>query len=148
MAFLIMHGMVLRFPLLTEQSADSVRFRPQVSFQVGHRLHTRGTLRKNHSPSTAPSTLLGVSRTRYSSEPACLQVPVTRKVQLLFLFSCIVTLLYVLQLSELAHEHEVPTCATFSLMGVATVQCAYPSTHTHLSVFFLPSCTWNGPCAC
>lgn len=122
---------MLRFPLLTEQTV----FRPQVSFQVGHRLHTRGTLWRSHSPSTAPSTFLGASRTRYPSEPTCLKVPVTQKVQLPFLFTCIVTLLHVLQLADHAHEHEVPTCATFSLMGVATVQCAYPSMHTHLFLF-------------
>lgn len=102
---------------------------------MGHRFHTRGTLWRSHSPSTAPSTLLGASRTRYPSEPTCVEVPVTQKVQLPFLFTCIVTLLYVLQLSEHAHEHEVPTCATFSLTGVATVQCAYSSMHTHFFLF-------------
>lgn len=41
---------MLRF---TEQSADNVKFRTQVSFQVGYRLHTRGHLEESlsfHAP--------------------------------------------------------------------------------------------------
>lgn len=100
-----------------------MQFRPQVSFQVGYRLQTRGHLEESlffHCPLN-PS--------------GCFE---TKKGLVTFL-DYVHSNIYMLCMQLRLSRHAFVACATFSSPGLTAVQGAYPK-HAHTSSFLFSFC--------